>query len=151
MTSFLPDSSCIVAAVSQWHEHHTPAAREVNARLARGEAMLLAAPALVESYSVLTRLPAGRRLSPVDALAVLAGSFVEQGRTIALDAGDYVRLLHTAVEQGTAGGGVYDAVIAACARAGGASTLLTFNARQFLPFQDDELAVVVPTAESGPQ
>jgi hypothetical protein len=36
-------------------------------------------------------------------------------------------------------------VIAACARAAGASTLLTFNDRHFLPFAGQGLEVVVPS------
>lgn len=60
----------MVAAVCTWHEHHDRAAREIEQRLRRGEKMLVAGPALVESYAVLTRLPPPHRLSPVDALVV---------------------------------------------------------------------------------
>src|SRR5439155_4456381 len=63
-----PDTSCLVAAVCAWHEHHAAAAREIERRLAAGEPMIVAAPALVESYAVLTRLPPPHRLRPADAL-----------------------------------------------------------------------------------
>jgi hypothetical protein len=47
----------MVAAICGWHEHNERAARGLETRLDRGETMLIAAPALVETYAVLTRLP----------------------------------------------------------------------------------------------
>src|SRR5437867_6501050 len=46
--SFLPDTSCMIAAVCSWHEHHESAANEIERRLTRREKMIVAAPALVE-------------------------------------------------------------------------------------------------------
>jgi uncharacterized protein with PIN domain len=56
----------MVAAVCAWHPQHEQAANEIERRLELAEPMILAAPALVESYAVLTRLPppiASRRLT----------------------------------------------------------------------------------------
>lgn len=53
----------MIAAVCAWHEHHTRATEEIERRLSRGEEMIVAAPALVEAYAVLTRLPPPHRLS----------------------------------------------------------------------------------------
>jgi len=53
----MPDTSCMVAAVSTWHLHHDPAKNAIERRLVAGEYMIIAAPELVESYTVLTRLP----------------------------------------------------------------------------------------------
>ncbi len=41
--------------------------------------MLLPAPALVEAYAVLTRLPPPHRLSVPDALALLEANFIRAG------------------------------------------------------------------------
>jgi hypothetical protein len=76
----------MVAAVCAWHEHHAPAAAELNRRLGCKEPMIVAAPALVEAYAVLTRLPSPHRLSAADALAVLEANFLRSGRLMALDA-----------------------------------------------------------------
>jgi hypothetical protein len=40
---FLPDTSCMVAAMCTWHVQHKPVAAELERRLARGEAMVIAA------------------------------------------------------------------------------------------------------------
>ncbi len=144
MPGFLPDTSCLVPAVCSWHEHHVAAAGAIEARLARAERMHLAAPALVEAYAVLTRLPPPYRLAPSDALALLETSFIAPGRIIALAARAYRNLLRSAPAEGHAGGRLYDAVIAHCALAAKVSTLLTFNERHFGSFAGRGLDIVVP-------
>jgi predicted nucleic acid-binding protein len=105
----------------------------------------MAAHTLVETYAVLTRLPAPHRLSPADCRALIeANVSSETGEVVALTADDYRRLIHDAPNRGLSGGRTYDAVIAACARVGRADTLLTFNARHFAIFAGEDLAVVTP-------
>lgn len=144
MPAFFTDTSCIVAALSAWHDHHEPAAGEIERRRARGEAMFLAAPSLIETYSVLTRLPQPRRLAPAEALTLIEDEFLRRATVITLDEGAYLDVLRRAVREGVAGGRVYDAVIAACARAAAVDTLLTFNVRDFTPLVGREMTVVVP-------
>ena len=141
--AFLPDTSCIIAAVCSWHEHHELAATEIDRRLARREKMIVAAPALVEAYAVLTRLPPPHRISPEAALTLLDNNFVKSVTVIALTAKSYEALLRLAPKKGIAGGGTYDAVIGTCAEQGKASTVLTFNAGDFMALGND-FAVVIP-------
>lgn len=144
MSRFLLDTSCMVAAVCGWHEHHDTA-REVERRLDEGEDLVLAAPALVETYAVLTRLPAPHRLSPAVSLALLEANFLaEDAEVIALDTDAYVRLLRTAPELGVAGGAMHCAVIVACALLGKADTLLTLNERQFRALASPGIRILVP-------
>jgi predicted nucleic acid-binding protein len=140
---FALDTSCMVAAVCAWHEQHAAAAAEIERRLARGERLAISAHALAESYAVLTRLPAPHRLSTADAWAVLEANFVERRAISALDGNAYVALLRSLAKQGIGGGRTYDAVIADCARASHAATLLTFNRRHFEPLAEG-LALVEP-------
>jgi len=130
---FALDTSCMVAAVCPWHEHHEAAANEIVRRLDRGERVATPAPALVEAYALLTRLPQPHRLAPVDAWAVLKANFVDRATVATLDGATYVAMLDGAVASGIAGGRTYDVVIAECARLAGASSLLTFNGRHFHP------------------
>jgi predicted nucleic acid-binding protein len=144
MPGFTPDTSCMVAAVCGWHVHHAPAREAIDRRLRQAEPMLVAAPALVEAYAVLTRLPAPHRLAAVDALALLDSNFIEPGRVVALDAGAYRSLLRQAPADGIAGGRTYDAVIATCALKGKATALLTLNEPHFAQFAAAGLEIVVP-------
>lgn len=143
MPSFLPDTSCMVAAVCSWHEHHASAADEIERRLSRGETMVVAAAALIETYAVLTRLPPPHRLSAADGLALLEANFLAV-QIVALDENEYGTLLRRAPGHGIVGGQIYDAVIAACGSAASIAALLTFNARHFRPFAAPGMEVVVP-------
>jgi predicted nucleic acid-binding protein len=145
MPRFLPDTSCIVAALCTWHEYHGRAVAEIERRLENSEALVVAAPALVETYAVLTRLPAPYRLSPTDSIALLEANYLSSDvETIGLEPDGYYRLLRSAPEQRVAGGQVYDAVIVACALVGNVDVLLTFNERQFRPLAAQGIEIVVP-------
>jgi len=72
--TFFVDTSCIIAAVCGWHDHHQEAAAEIERRLEGKERLATAAHALAEAYAVLTRMPAPHRLAPTDALALLEGN-----------------------------------------------------------------------------
>ena len=134
----------MVAATCGWHEHHDRAREEIERRLRDAETLLVAAPALVETYSVLTRLPPPHRLSPADALTLLEENFMSTGKIVALNARSYRALLRRAPRNGVAGGRTYDAIIAECARRAKDTTLLTFNISHFLPFAGRGLEIVMP-------
>ena len=119
----------MVAAVCSWHEHHEAAANEIERRLAGRAKMIVAAPALVEAYAVLTRLPPPHRLSPQTALTLLENNFLRLATVIALTAKSYQNLLLAA--------------IGACAEQGKASTVLTFNAGDFTALSQN-FDIIVP-------
>lgn len=122
-----------MAAVCSWHEHHSQAAAEIDRRLDRGEQLCTPAPAIVEAYAVLTRLPPPHRLSAADAWALVEGNFVSAATVIALSADRIIDLLGQAAREEIAGGRTYDFVIGECAREAAVDALLTFNRRHFEP------------------
>jgi len=138
----------MVASVCAWHEHHERATTELERRFAQREAMVVAAPALVEAYAVLTRLPPPHRLSPADAFSLLEANFVDAARLVALDVRSYRNLLRQAARGSVAGGRTYDSVIVACAVKAGASALLTFNATDFQNLVTKGLEIVIPAEAS---
>ncbi len=135
----------MVAALCDWHPDYGRAVGEMARRMENREIMVVAGPALVEAYSVLTRYPPPHRLSPERALALLQQNFmVDDVETVALNAREYLGLLRNAPARNIAGGRVYDAIIIACALAAGVDTLLTFNERQFRALAPQGLTIVVP-------
>lgn len=144
MPGFSPDTSCMIAAVCAWHEDHEASRNEIERRLRQAEPMLVAGPALIEAYAVLTRLPPPYRLAPGDALALLEANFVELGRIVVLEPDGYEALLRDAPSAGIAGGRTYDAVIAACAIKARASTILTLNEQHFSQFAGPGLEIAAP-------
>jgi predicted nucleic acid-binding protein len=120
MTVGAPDTSVVVAGLSAWHPDHERA----RATLARHPPAL--AHVLIESYSVLTRLPSGRRLSPHLALQALASVF--RGEPKQLPARRLMPLLRRLEGADISGGAVYDAMIAETARTAGMH-LISLDAR----------------------
>jgi predicted nucleic acid-binding protein len=134
----------MLAVVCAWHEHHERAVLAVNRRLDARQTMVIPAPALIESYAVLTRLPSPHRLSTADARYVLDANFGNTRSVVGLDGGDSVDLLRSTADPPIVGGRIYDAVIARCATKGQASAILTFNDRHFRSLGLADLTIVVP-------
>lgn len=141
--AFSADSSCLVAAVCTWHEHHEAAVTAVESRRRAGQILVVAGHALAETYAVLTRMPPPHRLDPADAGALVQESFVRGTRLVALPGSTYAALVRGLARDGLGGGRTYDAIVAGSTRRGGATTLLTFHPRHFDPAPPG-LTIVVP-------
>jgi predicted nucleic acid-binding protein len=101
------DTSVAIPLLIQTHQHHAEVVRWWN-----GREVALAGHALVETYSVLTRLPGDLRLSPADAARLLSARF---SRPLLLAAPKTAKLPETLAKLGIAGGAVYDALVALAA------------------------------------
>lgn len=103
----LLDTSAALALVSPDHVAH----QAVRARV-RGYRLGLAGHARVETYSVLTRLPPPRRLSPAIARQLIDTNFPVR---VTLPISEQEQLLEAFERAGIAGGAVYDALVALAA------------------------------------
>ena len=130
MIRVLLDTNCLVAAVLPQHQHHTATLSDLSRRRAAGHVLVLAAPALLEAYAVLTRLPPPHRLAPADAIAVLDRNWGDF-ETIALSGAETWKVMRQLGAAGIIGGRAYDAAIAACAKKAKADEMLTWNVRHF--------------------
>jgi predicted nucleic acid-binding protein len=135
------DSSVIIAALLSWHEFHERAFTALEAAGSR-KRLLIPLPALVESYSVMTRLPSPHRLAPAVAYQLLYESF-KDARVAALSSRKAWPFIAQCVRAMTVGGRVYDAAIVSAAIESKASELLTLNPRDFEPFRD-RITILVP-------
>ncbi len=120
MTTWLADTSVAVPMVQSAHAAH----RRVKEFVGRRKVGLAAHSAL-ETYSVLTRLPADARVLPGDASTLIATRF---SRIVSLDPVRQGSLVAELAAAGIAGGAVYDALIGLTAQLH-ESTLLTRDSR----------------------
>lgn len=81
---------------------------------------------LIESYSVLTRLPPPHRMQPDLVVELLRGRFRESPLT--LGGKGHISLLQLAIEGSVSGGAIYDALVGVTVKKAGA-TLLTRDRR----------------------
>ncbi len=120
------DTSVVVAAFAAWHEGNRPSVAALTRK------PRVPAHVLLETYSVLTRLPPPHRAPSLVVTAFLAERFRQAPLT--LPAGAWSRFLDVAREAGITGGAVYDALIGATAQHAGA-TLLTRDRRAMAVYE----------------
>ncbi len=142
---FALDTSVIVASLLTWHEHHVPSLRTLEAAMDGGP-LVIPVAALVESYAVITRLPAPHRLSPDDTHALLQSNFAASARVDSLTGDECWAMLASLAAQSVAGGRTYDAQVLAAAIKSGASVLLTLNVEDFAALARDEIEIRSPLA-----
>jgi len=139
------DSNILVAALFEGHPHYSASVGLVAA--ATIDSTMIAAHSLAETYSTMTRHNRPYRLSGPDAAAaidiVAAGS-----RIVSLSPGQTVDAVRKFSAIGI-GPRLYDYLIAATAEAFGASTIVTWNTRDFDGLFP-ALRVVTPEAFSPP-
>jgi predicted nucleic acid-binding protein len=98
----------LVSALAGWHPFHTLARDALRARVTS-----IPAHVVLECYSVLTRLPAGHRVT-----AGVAGEVLDDLELALLDCPVAVQraLVRRLADAGIAGGSVYDGLVAETAR-----------------------------------
>ena len=102
------DTSVAVPLLVMSHEEHL-----MVASWAHGRTVGLCGHALIETYSVLTRLPGDARLSPEDAVALMNDNFPISWMLSA----DTARQAHRELASlGVTGGATYDGLVALAAR-----------------------------------
>jgi len=128
------DTSVLVAAVLEEHEHHEPSFSALAA--ANRTSSFCAAHNLAEVYATLTRYPGKQRLSEEQAL--LALSVLERKLTIvALESSEYLDAIRRFAALGIIGATIYAGLIAACALKAKADALYTWNTGHFLLLGED--------------
>lgn len=117
---YLLDTSAAIALISPDHPSHT----EVKA-LCRGLMLGLSGHALIETYSVLTRLPGAQRLDRTAAATFLTREFP---RSVALSSQDSLSAATIFCAADIAGGAVYDGLVGLAAKSAGI-TLISCDRR----------------------
>lgn len=136
------DATVVVGALVSWHERHKAAAAAMEALLGR-KALLLPAPVLIESYAVLTRLPAQHRLTHADAFHLLRSSF-GSARLAGPRTRDTWSLLRRWSVAPIGGTDANDALILDIAADAGAKSLLTFRRTELERLAGPGIEIVEP-------
>jgi predicted nucleic acid-binding protein len=123
-----PDTSVVVAALAPWHSSHAVARQMLSGARARRLPVHVA----FETCSTLSRMPEGERVASQVVYRALEMLFPDAW--LHLEGSKARRALETAVAAGVRGGALYDALIAATARAHGAR-LLSFDRRALSTYE----------------
>jgi predicted nucleic acid-binding protein len=137
------DASVLIAAHLEWHEHHQLALDALRREMRSADEVIVPVPALLEAYSVMTRMPRAFRVTPQDAFDLLQITLRENARLVSLEPEHGWAFLSDLAERALAGGKVYDAFLLACAVESGADRFLTLD-RDFDELSHDGIAIVCP-------
>lgn len=97
------DTSVVVAGLTGWHDAH-----ERSLRALRGISRL-PGHVLIETTSVLTRLPGGRAIAPADVVGRLRAEFPDE--PLCLSPAQHREFLDAAARSRIVGGSLYDALV----------------------------------------
>ena len=120
------DTSVVVAAFASWHEGHE------SATSALSRSPRIPAHVLIETYSVLTRLPVPHRAPAALVVTFLHERFPQP--PLILPPREHVQVLEQAARLGISGGSIHDALIAATVVHAGAR-LLTRDQRAVATYE----------------
>jgi predicted nucleic acid-binding protein len=138
------DSSIIVAAVHANHPLHKPMAGWLDAALDE-HAIIVAHHSVLESYAVLTRLPAPYRLGPAEADRVLRETLETHATIAPFDGAAIWDLVDRIGQMPAAGGATYDAFIVEILKGAGVHAIATSNVDQFRRLSRD-IDIIDPLA-----
>jgi predicted nucleic acid-binding protein len=139
------DTSVILAGLVDFGPQSAPAQQLMHAVAEKRIASAATAwHCCLEFYSVATRLPPEFRVSPADAITLLAEEVFARMAVHELPAANRLRMLRGAADDAIAGGRIYDSHIADVARASGARVVVTDNRRHFVSALRYDLRVETP-------
>jgi toxin FitB len=139
------DSNCVIALLSEWHFHHRVTLSCYQHLLEGGWTPVVPIHVILESFSVLTRVPVPYRLPPEAASLAIEQTFATAivGDLAAETAWTTLAAL---AQRGLGGGKIYDALIAASAAASGATVLLTWDVKHLVAIAPPSLEVREPSS-----
>lgn len=136
------DTSVIVAATIQEHEHHVPSLRLVESLSNKRKTSFLASHTLSECYATLTSSVFG--MSP----QMMEESFLKPISSlfnfVVLTHSDYIRAFKRTIKNSFVSGVIYDALILECALKRHVDVLYTWNVKHFLRFHEPEIKILSP-------
>ena len=124
------DTSVIVASVHANHPFHGPTAKWLNQAFDEHD-LMITHHTVLESYSVLTRLPAKYLLSPTEAQLVLRETLSETTTIARFQEAMVWDIIDRFVEIPAVGGAAYDAFSIEILVAAGVEAIATYNVADF--------------------
>jgi predicted nucleic acid-binding protein len=125
------DTSVIIAAFHTQNLKHEVCFNKLNAVSSKLYSGLIANHSLAEIYSVLTRLPAKLRTSPLNSHQLISQNLLRHFQLVGLSSQEYLEVIKSLSEANFGGGLIYDALILKCAEKEACDEFLTLNAKHF--------------------
>lgn len=126
------DTSLLVATAIANHPHHNQAFAAFRQVTGGRHVGVVAAHALAETYSILTRFPVSPMIHPSEALRFINTTVIQHCEVISLRVNDYASLIESFANNGIRGGAIYDGIQVYSAEKANCDRIYTFNILDFL-------------------
>ena len=143
------DTSFLVPLFVDEHAFHEPTRAEWDRLRLQHVQFVVACHALLECFSVLTRMPPPYGRSPEMVNRLLRENLAQDTEIPGVDAGQVWSCFDEMVSRGASGGSIYDAVIAQASFEAGATVLLTWNVKDFVQLAPAGLEIATPAEYSA--
>jgi predicted nucleic acid-binding protein len=125
------DTSVLVAAFVNAHPRHANCLlwlQKVKKKEVEG---IISVHSLIETYSILTKLPLSPRINPALALNLIKENILEDFELVTIGKKDYINLLDELSSGNITGGASYDGLILKASKKVTADKILTLNVNDF--------------------
>lgn len=139
------DTSYLVPLLAEEHIFHEPTRSEWERLKRQGVIFVVPCHALLECFSVLTRMPPPYRRAPGETERMLHENFARETELPGVASDAVWTCVRELAAAGLGGGDIYDAVIARSSFEAGAAVLLSWNVKDFLRVAPSGLEVLTPT------
>ena len=141
---FSVDSNYLICLLQSWNPHHQATLADLDRRLNARHLLHLIPHTLLETFSVMTRMPEPFRKPPALVNELMTLNFRDFPLIDVPPSEEAWRLIADLAQKGLGGGQTYDRWIARSAHHGGMRQLVTWNAKHFEPHDLRGLEIVSP-------
>ena len=138
------DTSVLIPAFAESHPNHKECFSLLEKTLTKKIDLITSAHALLEFYSVYSKLPLKTRISPLEIKKIMEENIYPNFKIITLEEKDYREVISQISSLGLSGGIVYDLFHYMSARKAKANAVITYNDKDFHKVSFDKLPVFLP-------
>lgn len=138
------DTSVLIPAFAESHPNHKECFSILEKSIDKKMEVVTSSHALLEFYSVFSRLPLKTRISPLEIKEIIEKNIYPNFKIIPLEEKDYKEVISQVSSLGLSGGIVYDLFHYISARKAKANTILTYNEKDFQKINFEKIHVLLP-------
>ena len=138
------DTSVLIPAFAESHPNHKECFSILEKVSDKKIEVVTSSHALLEFYSVFSKLPLKTRISPLEIREIIEKNIYQNFKIVVLEEKDYREVISQISSLGLPGGIVYDLLHYIAARKAKASLILTYNEKDFQKINFDKIPILLP-------
>lgn len=138
------DTSILIPAFAESHPNHKKCFSLLEKVSDKKMEVVISSHALLEFYSVFSKLPLKTRISPLEIKEIIEKNIYPNFKIVSLEEKDYKEIIFQISSLGLSGGIVYDLFHYISARKAKASAIFTYNEKDFQKINFEKIPILLP-------